>query len=85
MNETSNPKCIKGFMIDAPRLMESINYYRRLIDFCSEWKFNTIVFRLTDDEGCALRFESHPELLSTLYYDLGFGIGRYFPAEEIIS
>lgn len=54
------PLC--GLMLDAARLMESLDYYRRFIDFCVEWKVNTIIFRLTDDQGCALRFRSHPEL-----------------------
>jgi len=49
-------------MLDAARLVESVEYYYRFVDFCAEWNINTIIFRLTDNEGCAVRFESHPEL-----------------------
>ncbi len=49
-------------MIDAPRATESLDYYFRLIDFCHKEQINTIVFRLTDDQGSAYLFTSHPEL-----------------------
>lgn len=52
----------RGFMIDAPRTVESMDYYFRLIDFCHDRSLNSIIFRLTDDEGSAYRFKSHPEL-----------------------
>ena len=55
---------LRGLMIDAARLPESPAHYRRIIDFCAEWGFNAILFRLTDDQGCAIRFESHPELIT---------------------
>jgi len=54
----------RGLMLDAARLIESVAYYRRFIDFCSAWKINTVIFRLTDDQGCAMRFRSHPELVT---------------------
>lgn len=50
--------------MDAARLPEKPAYYRRLIDFCREWELNALLFRLTDDQGSALRFHSHPELLT---------------------
>jgi len=52
----------KGFMIDAPRGVETMDYYFRLIDFLSKEGINTIIFRLTDDQGSAYLFKSHPEL-----------------------
>ena len=55
---------LRGIMIDAARLTERPDYYRRIIDFCHDWKLNTILFRLTDDQGSAFRFESHPELVT---------------------
>jgi hypothetical protein len=55
---------LRGIMLDAARLPESIGYYHRFIDFCSQWGYNAILFRLTDDQGCAMRFESHPELMT---------------------
>ncbi len=55
-------KVFRGFMIDAPRAVETIEYYFRLIDFCQEEGINSIIFRLTDDQGSAYLFTSHPEL-----------------------
>jgi hypothetical protein len=55
-------KVFRGFMIDAPRGVETIEYYFTLIDFCQEEGFNSIIFRLTDDQGSAYLFTSHPEL-----------------------
>ena len=55
-------KVFRGFMIDAPRAVETIEYYFRLIDFCQDEGFNSIIFRLTDDQGSAYLFTSHPEL-----------------------
>lgn len=55
---------IKGWMIDAARLPEPLPQYRRVIDLCAEWGFNTVLFRLADDQGSALRFCSHPELIT---------------------
>jgi len=49
-------------MIDAARTVEQMDHYFRLIDFCVEWGFNTLIFRLTDDQGSAYQFQSHPEL-----------------------
>jgi hypothetical protein len=51
-------------MVDAARLPESLAYYRRVIEFCAEWDLNTLQFRLTDDQGSALRFESVPNLIT---------------------
>jgi|WetSurSiteA1Bulk_404760.scaffolds.fasta_scaffold00128_10 hypothetical protein len=53
---------IRGFMIDAPRAVETLDYYFRLIDFCRKEQINTVIFRLTDDQGSAYLFTSHPEL-----------------------
>lgn len=57
-----NQQKIRGFMIDAPRGVETMDYYLRLIDFLHKKNFNTIIFRLTDDQGSAYLFKSHPEL-----------------------
>lgn len=50
-------------MVDAGRVPESLAYYRRVIDFCAEWGLNALQFRLADDQGCAVRFSSAPDLL----------------------
>jgi len=54
---------MRGVMVDAARVPEDIAYYRRVIDFCSDWELNTLQFRLTDDQGSALRFSSVPHLI----------------------
>jgi len=53
-----------GLVVDAARTPEKPAYYRRLIDFCREWNMNALLLRLTDDQGSALRFRSHPELIT---------------------
>jgi len=53
-----------GLVVDAARTPEAPAYYRRLIDFCREWNMNALLLRLTDDQGTALRFRSHPELIT---------------------
>jgi hexosaminidase len=63
MGNSKNIIKIHGFMLDAARLMETMDYYHTFLDFCAQWKINSVVFRLTDDQGCALQFTSHPELL----------------------
>jgi hypothetical protein len=55
---------IRGVMVDAARVPEDLSYYRRVIDFCSDWQLNTLQFRLTDDQGSALRFSSVPNLIT---------------------
>ena len=51
-------------MVDAARLPETMPYYKRVIEFCSEWELNTLQFRLTDDQGSAMRFASVPDLVT---------------------
>jgi hypothetical protein len=55
---------MRGLMIDAGRLSESMQYYRRVVDFCAEWELNTLQFRLADDQGCTLRFASVAHLVT---------------------
>jgi hypothetical protein len=55
---------IRGLMVDAGRVPELMEYYRRVIEFCADWQLNTLQFRLADDQGSALRFTSVPDLLT---------------------
>jgi len=57
-------KRLRGLMIDAARLPSNLEHYRRVIDFAREWSMNAVLFRVTDDQGCAMRFERHPELVT---------------------
>jgi len=55
---------LSGIMADVARLPEDPSYYRRMIDFCHDWNLNALLLSLADDQGCALRFKSHPELIT---------------------
>jgi hypothetical protein len=57
-------RSMRGLMVDAGRVPEKLDYYRRVIDFCTEWGFNALQFRLTDDQGSALRFASVAGLIN---------------------
>jgi hypothetical protein len=67
---------LRGLMVDAGRVPEPLDYYRRVIDFCAEWELNALQFRLADDQGCALRFTSAPDLLFHQHA---------FPPDELIQ
>ena len=51
-------------MIDCVRITERYDYYLRLIPRLARWGVNMIFWHFTDDQGCALRLASHPELSS---------------------
>ena len=55
---------MRGLMVDAARLPESLEYYRRVIDFCADWGLNTVHFRLADDQGSVLNFSTVRELVT---------------------
>lgn len=55
---------MRGLMVDAGRVPEKIEYYHRVIDFCVEWGFNALQFRVADDQGSALRFASVSGLIT---------------------
>jgi len=57
-----DPK-LRGLMLDAARVPEPLDYYRRVIDFCAEWQLNAIQVRIADDQGSAMRFSSLPDLV----------------------
>lgn len=60
----SGKNAIRGLMADAARMPEPMAYYKRMIEFCSHWELNTLQFRLTDDQGSAMRFTSVPDLVT---------------------
>lgn len=62
--DSQRPLSFRGLTVDAARLVEKPEYYRRLIDFCHDWDLNALLFRITDDQGSAFRFASHPELVT---------------------
>ena len=54
----------RGMMIDAARQPENVSYYHRQIDFAADWGLNALLFRLADDQGCSVRFDSRPGLVT---------------------
>ncbi|WP_446743727.1 family 20 glycosylhydrolase [Silvibacterium acidisoli] len=60
---TGTKQPVRGIMVDAGRTPETMEYYHRVLDFCSEWQINTLHFRLTDDQGSAMRFTTVPGLM----------------------
>ena len=60
--KTAGRGAMRGLMVDAGRVPESVEYYRRVIEFCAEWELNALQFRLADDQGSAVRFTSLPDL-----------------------
>jgi Glycosyl hydrolase family 20, catalytic domain len=71
---------LRGLMADAGRVPEDPSYYRRAIDFCHEWNMNAYLISLADDQGCAFRFKSHPELIThknALTYEQAKELGEY--------
>lgn len=55
---------LRGLMVDAGRVPESLEYYRRMVDFCADWELNALHFRLADDQGSALNFASVRDLVA---------------------
>lgn len=52
----------RGVMLDMARLIEKPETYFRLLPHVSGWGYNLLHLHFTDDQGCALRYRSHPEL-----------------------
>lgn len=65
-SSTTSPRHskLRGVMVDAARVPETLDYYRRVMEFCSDWRLNAVHFRLTDDQGTALRFRTVPDLVT---------------------
>jgi hypothetical protein len=55
---------MRGLMVDAGRVPESLEYYRRIVEFCADWELNALHFRLADDQGSALNFTSVRDLVT---------------------
>ncbi len=58
------PYKTRAVMFDPARLMEKMDYYMGLLPWLKEWGYNLIHMHVTDDQGCAVVFPSHPELAS---------------------
>ena len=63
-SKLTNTQKMRGLMVDAGRVPESMDYYRRVITFCADWELNALQFRIADDQGSALRFASVPDLVT---------------------
>jgi len=58
----------RGVMLDLARLTERHDYYLSLLPQLEAWGYNLLHLHFTDDQGCALRFPSHPELATPHAY-----------------
>ncbi len=55
---------INGLMLDMARVTERFDHYMSVARSASAWGYNTIFAHATDNEGCAIAFQSRPELAS---------------------
>ncbi|MFH1024250.1 MAG: family 20 glycosylhydrolase [Planctomycetota bacterium] len=53
-----------GVMLDPGRVIENPAYYHEMLPRLAEWGYNLLHLHLIDDQRCALRFPSHPEIAS---------------------
>ena len=54
---------LRMIMIDPARQNENMEYYKRMIRFCAEYKINAILIHLTDDQTSCLYHEDYPALM----------------------
>ena len=54
---------LRAFMIDATRQPETLETYKRIVDVSAQNGFNTIIFRLADDQGFAVNFSFAKDLV----------------------
>lgn len=55
---------INAVMIDCVRITERYEYYLDLVPRLARWGVDMMFWHFTDDQGCALKLRSHPELAS---------------------
>ena len=55
---------IRGLMLDMVRVTERYEHYLDVTDAMPGWGYNTLFAHITDNEGCAVAFDSRPELAS---------------------
>jgi hypothetical protein len=53
---------LRGVMLDLGRITERKSYYDVLLPQLARWGYNLLHLHLIDDQRCALRFPSRPEL-----------------------
>jgi hypothetical protein len=61
---------IRGVMLDMARTTQRKDYYRNLLPYLARWGYNTVFLHFTDDEGCALKFRSHPEVSAPFSFSI---------------
>lgn len=59
---------IRGVMLDSARLIESRDFYHKVIPLLGSWGYNTLFWHFTDDQGCMMEFSGYPELASRHAY-----------------
>jgi hypothetical protein len=54
---------VRMIMLDPARQNENMDYYKRVIRFCSRYRINSILIHLTDDQTSCLFHEDYPWLM----------------------
>lgn len=54
---------VRMIMLDPARQNENMDYYKRAIRFCSQYRINSILIHLTDDQTSCLFHEDYPWLM----------------------
>jgi len=63
-SKLTRPLSIRGIMLDPARLTERHEFYFDLLAKLAGWGYNTLWWHFVDDEGFALKLDSHGELAS---------------------
>jgi hexosaminidase len=67
----------RGFMLDASRHFQTVDYVKRLIDGLARYKMNVLHWHLVDDHGWRLEIKSLPRLTGVGAWREQPPIGRY--------
>lgn len=76
----------RGFMLDASRHFQSIEFVKKILDVMALLKLNTFHWHLTDDEGWRIESKKYPRLNEIgSYRDSLYAVERngYYTVEEI--
>ncbi|MBP3983537.1 family 20 glycosylhydrolase [Pseudoxanthomonas helianthi] len=68
----------RGLMLDSARHMQPLDYIKRHLDLMARYKFNTLHWHLTDDQGWRLEIKRFPKLAKISAYRKETIVGRNF-------
>jgi hexosaminidase len=67
----------RGMHLDVARHFFSVDYVKKYIDYLAFYKFNTLHWHLTDDQGWRIEIKKYPKLTEVGAWRNGTIIGRY--------